>query len=355
LSEQNIRQQQAAVEQETFRKEDKAETQKIVESPIESVQKLPTKPSIVNRLTPRPFITPTQKSGPKEQSRKPAQIAFTEHKPDFVTQVVPKPSLKSVSPEIVRAHEAVNGVPESQLEAAGSEASFAFENDEARSVSLEAEAIDFATELGLASDETEDDSWIDTLIIPGIMSEAENQEAVTPEALSESRTIVLTKIAEVIAPPESVAEKTEVLLSHLPEVVQISLAEFVQESEPEVAEAVSELVVQMALATNRLQVLIMTDRAESEEAAQIEIVLEEWYDTLLTYLEIEDAEAKVAEFIRLVRSGNYVVLQQPMPENTDEGTHERKFNVPLTQGLSRIMQQVQTAIGKLAVGQAVYL
>src|SRR6185312_13743376 len=138
--------------------------------------------------------------------------------------------------------------------------------------------------------------------------------------LSESRTIVLTKIAEVIAPPESVAEKTEVLLSHLPEVVQISLAEFVQESEPEVAEAVSELVVQMALAANRLQVLIMTDRAESEEAAQIEIVLEEWYDTLLTYLEIEDAEAKVAEFIRLVRSGNYVVLQQPMPENTDEGT-----------------------------------
>lgn len=118
----------------------------------------------------------------------------------------------------------------------------------------------------------------------------------------------------------------------LPEGITAVRAEYLETAEPEQALLVETLTVLIEAAAERLSILAEADQLDGMEAVEIEKLLTEWYDQLLTELGIEHDEETVREFVAsIIKRAHYPESDMPVTteelaeqESADEGTHEKK-------------------------------
>jgi hypothetical protein len=145
---------------------------------------------------------------------------------------------------------------------------------------------------------------------------------------------------EVVVIPSSQPESH--ILGSLPTAVGEAYAMRLEELPPAEVEQLTELVETMSLIAERLHVLVTSERGDSEEAVQIEQVLEAYYDELCTILGLPIDGQERARFIAAVRSNSFQNTVEAAFEaaEDDEGTHEHKrvITVPAHQ-LPVLLQQ----------------
>jgi hypothetical protein len=158
------------------------------------------------------------------------------------------------------------------------------------------------------------------LVVESVRQAEEISEALTVQQITEDMVFLEEHIGE-----DKIQEDFNPVL---PEEVATKLELFIDtaiEEEVALVESLSKLI---GAATERLQALIVSGELDGVEAEQIQIKLEEWYDLLLTTLQIEHDDETVASFIRnlMIDIPNNDELQQDY-ESQDEGTHEKKPGV----------------------------
>ncbi len=152
----------------------------------------------------------------------------------------------------------------------------------------------------------------------------EGQEQ-SPTMVEERKLMIIESAVEITAVSTEVAEQATTLLVVMPEKVQTSLKEYIQNAEPEAVEAVEAQVVMIARVSDRLHELVMTEQGDSQEAAQIEEWLEEHYSELLDTLGMEYDKETIEAFIELVRSDKYEINPKTLiAKEPYDPMHERK-------------------------------
>jgi hypothetical protein len=175
-------------------------------------------------------------------------------------------------------------------------------------------------------------------------------EAVAPAAQETAQTpevseTIIDKMSVLEAASPKLSDDLGALIEHvgvevveagfepvLPEDVTSASAEYLETATPEQAVLVEALTVLIEAAADRLTILAEADQLDDMEAVEIEKLLIEWYDQLLTELGIEHDEETVREFVAsIIKRAHYqasdaqVVIEEiAEEESTDEGTHEKK-------------------------------
>ncbi|MEO7364107.1 MAG: hypothetical protein ABIV43_01210, partial [Candidatus Saccharimonadales bacterium] len=141
---------------------------------------------------------------------------------------------------------------------------------------------------------------------------------------------------------EAATDKTPVQELHasLPTVIVELISQPAVDTTAEQLAATSELVETMALIAERLQDLIQTDRADGEEAQQIETVLEAYFDELCVLQGLPaNPEERVCFIVRLKQSAHTkaqaaAIRQSAIDEGMRErkhGTHGQSHGIPITE------------------------
>jgi hypothetical protein len=157
---------------------------------------------------------------------------------------------------------------------------------------------------------------------------------------------------------ESIAGRE--FVTSMPEAVQNELLEFESDAQPEEILAVKSLVIALETAAEQLQKLETMEYAEPEKIAEAEALIIELYEQLLISIGIEDKDERqvlTQQFLNNLRK-NYKAKIIPKEElrlvEDDEGTHEHKRFIAITQTLSDLGYKLShSALGKFTVSKAV--
>lgn len=164
------------------------------------------------------------------------------------------------------------------------------------------------------------------------------------ESSPTTETVAVSEAVAAIVPLKALTHKqlvqTEQLVTSLAVIVYDQLADYMHSAEPEAIEAAEVLVVSIAAAANRLHKLTMSDELNSPEAEQIETLIREWYEELLTKAGINFDEETIDQFIELVKSEDY---------GQDKGTHEHKLPDSALPGGVTSSAVREQEIGRVAV------
>jgi hypothetical protein len=197
-----------------------------------------------------------------------------------------------------------------------------------------------------------------------IEQSAEDVQSVYVEHTPEER--IVTSIVEVLAQEsdmneEAVQEKVEQVthfVAAMPEDVSEAIVVKFESGEPEEVEQIEQLVVQLATATDRLHNLAMSEALDSEEAVQIEALVEVWYAELCEAVGVISEPDEIKRFIALIKSPEYK-LQKREQNHQDKAItidHEAWYNpqydfTSLAHGHVAlfIRQQLHSRLGGLSV------
>lgn len=167
---------------------------------------------------------------------------------------------------------------------------------------------------------------------------------VTPEQYA-AATNTLERVIEVQDLSEPQIESVLATVTALPETVQFTLAEVLETAEPEVIEETSNLLVKIAVAADRLNVLTLANFEQSSEAEQIEVLIKEWFEDLLNVIGIKDENERtllIQEYLLNVKSHNYKhsTLKIMAEEIVDESTIENRYGfLGMAYGISDTLRQ----------------
>ena len=158
----------------------------------------------------------------------------------------------------------------------------------------------------------------------GVTEYFDGQAFLLPEPLESGMLNVLSEQA--YQAPEALTDTVQApILRIMPEAVSNAYASASETLTVQETERLTELVESMSLIAERLNLLVTSDRAESEEAVQIEQVLEELYDQIHSLLGLQVDETERKKFIAAIRSDVFQQLSTAAFElPADEGTHEFK-------------------------------
>jgi hypothetical protein len=115
-------------------------------------------------------------------------------------------------------------------------------------------------------------------------------------------------------------EQVTHFVAAMPEGLSEAIVVKFESGEPEEVEQIEQLIVQLATATDRLHNLAMSDTLESEEAVQIEALVEVWYAELCETIGVIVSPEDCKQFITLVKSAEYKLI-------TDEHTQEAAVTI----------------------------
>lgn len=200
----------------------------------------------------------------------------------------------------------------------------------------------------LSLSESEDDDWIDALLLAHQLEAKDRAKA--------ARQVVLSEFTESLDVAKDVAVQAERLLVALPETVQAPLVEHIENDEPETAAKLEKLVVKIAPAADRLHELAVSDQLDTPEANQIEQEIVETYKELLIQLEFEPDEEKITAFIESVRLKTYSSGVFQTSQHFKDILHERKTGQGAKSGFSQVarslidtVSSMETEIARLMV------
>lgn len=186
---------------------------------------------------------------------------------------------------------------------------------------------------------------LSTISVTSHQSESPMQPFAQPsafEGLEVAETTSVNLIPETLTPTR--VEQVEKLIISLPEIIHDQLANYMQFAEPEAIAATEMLVTSIAAAADRLHELTMSDAQDGPEAEQIEALIREWYEELLTTAGITFDEETIDQLIELIKSDDY---------GQDKGTHEYKLpGSALSNGVTSSAVREQE-IGRVAVQRLV--
>lgn len=189
-------------------------------------------------------------------------------------------------------------------------------------------------------------------VISEFVQAQEISEISPVEALPEPAPIIAQQIAEIMPSEELKSEEqVESVVEAMPETVQGALVEYFERAEPEQAETVAELVVQIAVVAERLHVLAETGELESREASEIREVLAVWYEELMVHLDIEVDDEAFTRFIENICHEGYG--QSEIADEVihwEQGTRERKIEGDEPQQAD-IFTHLRRALGRLSLSR----
>lgn len=128
-----------------------------------------------------------------------------------------------------------------------------------------------------------------------------------------------------VASEEQIVQ-VEYFIASLPKNIHQGIQEYLSLADLETAELVQELVLNIAAAADRLQVLAAAGDQGELEATQIEELVRQWCEELLLVIGVEVDEASIIRLVSALKAENDKLPEKTTAGDIDKGTREHKFD-----------------------------
>jgi len=292
----------------------KVEPKVTIEQPV-IVDETPEVPEVSYPSAPQVRVP----SEPEEVNSTDSPVASVEAAPEAV--IVKKPKAPVIVQSVSLKIEKPTPVPTVETEV--------IDNPETETKKLQFEILPFAEGQIEQATESFDLQETSELTLPlqldRIVVEAPAEGEVVVDAVPQDVRVEAVKVIEALPPVSPMIEAAPVIVE-LDEEVQAVILDIIETAPPEVSEPMQELMETIQAITERLELLVQTERHDSEEAMQIEAVLGEYFEQLyqLAGKQLEEPERR--RIIFSIRARALVEAGEEAEEYIDESMRERLYD-----------------------------